>query len=154
MGANRWQHFMIRAALLALTALAFGSAATSEDIDFTGTWSITTNEPAPCSLTGQATLAPSPDKDVSDYACELTMRHVCPNGFDAVVRQSCKVRLTGRQVTVLSALEEAVNGASLAQYAPDNFNLTIQSANELYGAHIDAYGSLIATWTRSEGSIS
>jgi len=144
----------MRYAVLALASLAFATSAIAEDTDFTGTWSITTSEPAPCSLTGQATLTPSADPNISDYTCELTMRHVCPNGFDAVVRQSCKVRLTGRQLTVISAIEEAVNGASLAQYAPDNFNLTIQSVNELYGAHIDAYGSLIATWTRSEGSIS
>lgn len=129
-------------------------AAIAEDVDITGNWSIATSL-KPCTLTGKATLAPATDETInSDYACELTMRQSCPNGYEVVVRQSCRVRKVRGQVTVQSSIEEFLLGDVSPSYAPDNFRLTIQSESELYGAQVDRYGSLAATWTRATGSIS
>ena len=146
---------MIRAALLFTFAAGLAPLAISEDVDLSGTWAIATSEPLPCELTGKATLAPANNQtDGSDYACELTMRHFCPGRFEAVVRQSCRVRNIRGQITIQSTIVEFLQGMDRGTYSPDNFRLSAQSANELYGAQIDAYGSLAATWTRATGSIS
>lgn len=145
---------MIRA-LSVFCALLIGTAplASAEDIDLSGNWSVATNMNS-CTLTGKATLAPATDGTLnSDYACELTMRQACPNGYEVVVRQSCRVRNIRGQITVQSSIEEFIVGNS-AGYAPDNFRLSAQSSTELYGAQIDRYGTLSATWTRATGSIS
>lgn len=140
-----------------LIASLFGivPGALAEDVDLSGTWSIATSEQPPCALTGKATLAPATSATVgSDYECELTMRHACDGSFDVVVRQSCRVRNIRGQITIQSTILEHILGEDRGTYSPDNFRLSAQSANELYGAQIDAYGSLAATWTRSNGSIS
>ena len=146
---------MIRAALLLFLSAGLVPHAVSEEIDLSGTWAIATGEQQPCELTGKATLAPATrETQDSDYKCELTMRHYCPGAFEAVVRQSCRVRNIRGQITIQSTIVEFVNGLESGTYSPDNFRLSAQSANELYGAQIDAYGSLAATWTRATGSIS
>lgn len=137
-----------------ITFSAVALSATAQEVDLSGTWSVATSL-KPCTLTGKATLSP-PTEDTmnSDYACELTMRQACPNAYEVTVRQSCRVRNIRGQVTVQSSIEEFVQGEFSAGYAPDNFRLTIQSEEELYGVQIDRYGSLSATWTRASGSIS
>ena len=135
---------------LTLFAAPFASA---EEVDLSGNWSVATSL-RPCTLTGKATLAPTADTSKSDYACELTMRQSCPSGYEVVVRQSCRVRNVRGQVTIQSSIEEFVQGPFSPSYAPDNFRLTVQSDQELYGAQIDRYGTLSATWTRATGSIS
>ena len=146
---------MIRAAILMTMFAGLSPLAVSEDVDLSGTWAIATSEELPCELTGKATLAPATSETIgSDYACELTMRHYCPGQFEAVVRQSCRVRNIRGQITIQSTIVEHLVGLDRGTYAPDNFRLSAQSANELYGAQIDAYGSLAATWTRATGSIS
>ncbi len=139
---------------LIIIASSLASIAAADPIDLSGSWSIATSEQQPCELTGKATLAPAKSSTLdSDYECELTMRHACPS-FEAVVRQSCRVRNTRGQITVQSTIVEHIVGMDRGTYSPDNFNLSVQSANELYGAQIDAYGTLSATWTRATGSIS
>lgn len=146
---------MIRAALLFAFCGSFAQQASSEGIDLSGNWAIATSEELPCELTGKATLAPATSATIgSDYECELTMRHYCPGAFEAVVRQSCRVRNVRGQITIQSTIVEHLIGLDRGTYMPDNFRLSVQSANELYGAQIDAYGSLAATWTRATGSIS
>lgn len=138
--------------------LLLAPLAAAEDIDLSGNWSIATSEQqrSPlCALTGKATLSPATSATLnSDYECELTMRHACEGAFEVVVRQSCRVRNIRGQITVQSSLLEHIVGEDRGTYSPDNFRLSAQSANELYGAQIDAYGSLTAVWTRSDGSIS
>lgn len=139
---------------LVLLACTAASSAFSEEIDLTGNWSIATNM-NDCTLTGKATLGPpKAETKNSDYACELTMRQACPSGFEVVVRQSCRVRNIRGQITVQSSVKEFILGDYSPSYAADNFRLTAQSSEELYGAQIDRYGSLSATWTRATGSIS
>lgn len=145
---------MIRIAMMCLV-LFFAPLAVAEDIDLSGNWSIATSEQAPCSLTGKATLAPASSEIYgSDYRCEITMRHACEGSFEAVVRQSCKVRNVRGQITVQSTIVEHLVGEDRGTYVPDNFRLSAQSKNELYGVQIDDYGTLRATWTRATGSIS
>lgn len=146
----------MRAALITFVfALVAFTSAHAEEIDLSGNWSIATGEQPPCALTGKATLAPakSTTQD-SDYECELTMRHACEGAFDVVVRQSCRVRNVRGQITVQSSILEHLVGEDSGTYAPDNFRLSAQSNEELYGAQIDRYGSLTAIWTRATGSIS
>ena len=147
---------MMRGVLFLLFAAWLAPLGAAEDIDLSGTWSIATSEQAPCELTGKATLAPPTSTTTSsDYVCELTMRHACEGSFEAVVRQSCRVRNIRGQITVQSTIVEHIVGMDRGTYSPDNFRLSAQSANELYGVQIDAYGSLAATWTREKtGSIS
>ena len=146
---------MIRSAACVLACIMIGAPTNAEEIDLSGTWAIATSEQPPCALTGKATLAPADASTIgSDYACELTMRHACPGAFEAVVRQTCRVRNIRGQITIQSSISEHLVGEDRGTYAPDNFRLSAQSANELYGAHIDAYGTLSATWTRATGSIS
>ena len=141
-------------ALICVTLLT-APLATAEDIDLTGNWSIATSEKTPCALTGKATLSPPTSETLrSDYACELTMRHACEGAFEVVVRQSCRVRNIRGQITIQSSILEHIVGEDSGTYSPDNFRLSAQSANELYGAQIDAYGSFTAVWTRADGSIS
>lgn len=146
---------MIRGAILLIFASTLAHISAAEDVDLSGNWSIATGEQPPCELTGKATLAPASSSTVnSDYECELTMRHACEGAFEVVVRQTCRVRNIRGQITIQSSIAEHIVGMDLGTYSPDNFRLSAQSANELYGAQIDAYGSLAATWTRATGSIS
>lgn len=146
---------ILTAAALLTTPLGIASA---EEADLSGNWAIATSERQQqplCALTGKATLSPATSATVnSDYECELTMRHACEGAFEVVVRQSCRVRNIRGQITVQSSIVEHLVGENRGTYSPDNFRLSVQSANELYGAQIDAYGSLTAIWTRADGSIS
>lgn len=140
--------------LTALTLLAFPANA-EQDTDISGTWNFTANLRIPCEFTGQAKLAPSADKTKSDYTCEMTARQYCPSmDIDYTVRQSCKVRNTRGQVWVQATIEEFLTGPETGNYYPDNFNLSIQSRNEMVGALVSSGTARSAVWTRTEGSIS
>ena len=131
-----------------------GQVASAEDMDLSGKWSIATTVKAPCALTGEATLSPAPDRSDTDYACELTMRHACEGTFELIVRQTCKVRNIRGQITIISSIEQFLSDEQSSSYAPDNFRLSYQSPNELYGIHYDRYRSPTAIWTRDTGNIS
>lgn len=145
---------MIRTLIIIGSILSLSAAAHADENDLTGTWNISTNVQPPCEFSGQATLVKTDTDPETDYRCELTMRHDCQNRYNHVVRQSCKVRNIRGQVTVTSEILERLSGADQGSYAPDNFRLSVQSENELYGVHHDRFRSPIATWTRATGSIS
>jgi len=57
----------------------------------------------------------------------------------SVVRQSCEARRFGNQVSVRSTIEEMIETkAPDMLYVPDNFTLTIQSHERMFGALVSA----------------
>ena len=77
--------------------------------------------------------------DAGIYNCELTAVEVCSMWGRSVVLQTCKARRFGNQVSVRSEitemLEQKIEGLV---YVPDNFTLTIQDANRMWGALVSA----------------
>jgi len=143
--------------LLAALFVLFVLPASAEQItDISGTWNFTANLHLPSEFTSQAKLSPAPDKTHSDYTCEMTARQYCPSlDIDYTVRQTCKVRQTRGQVWVQATIEEFLVGPEdTSSYYPDNFNLSLQSSNEMIGALLSAGNARRAVWTRTEGSIS
>jgi len=139
------------AVLFSITA----PASANETIDLSGTWNFKANLRMACDFTGQAKLTPAPDTIDSDYSCEMTARQYCPDlGIDYTVRQTCKVRNTRGQVWVQATIEEFLTGEDRGTYYPDNFNLSLQSNDEMVGALISAGSARSAVWIRTEGSIS
>jgi len=139
----------LRHALLAgLTAIAAGLGGTAQanenqgdPSDILGTWTFTTKpyRGGDCQMSGTMVLSPSPEKGV--YACELTAIEKCSMWGQSVVMQSCTVRRFGDQVSVRSYIEEMLEVKPQAEglvYVPDNFALTVQSENRMYGSLISA----------------
>lgn len=122
----------------AIFAPSFASADTDKR-DVLGTWSFQTQpyRNGACLMTGTMHVTPAPQDGL--YACELTAVEICSMWGRSVVRQSCQVRRTGDQVSVISQIDEflerKVEGLT---YMPDNFTLTVQDANRMYGALVSA----------------
>jgi len=139
---------------LALAALATPALAEEINPDIAGTWNFSANIREACTFQGQAVLRPSSSAD-TDYTCELTARQACEaTDLEYVVRQTCKVRHTRGQVSVVSTIEEFMVGEQTGYYYPDNFALSVQSESEMIGALVWPGGSEPATWVRADGSIS
>ncbi|MEM6535300.1 MAG: hypothetical protein AAF613_06625 [Pseudomonadota bacterium] len=134
-----------------LASEAFGDE-TAALVDISGTWSISVRDRADCTFAGQATLLPTDNP--AAYTAHLTMRHDCPEfGGAAIAVQKSDVSVLGKQVSVRSTIVEFPSGFS-ASYAPDDFALTIQSPNRMFGIQTDRYGRLPAEWVRQESGIS
>ncbi|MEZ5968755.1 MAG: hypothetical protein R3C00_06820 [Hyphomonas sp.] len=57
----------------------------------------------------------------------------------SVVRQSCKARRFGNQVSIRSEIEEMLESKVEGLiYVPDNFTLTVESADRMFGALVSA----------------
>ena len=141
--------------LLAI-ALLFGLVTTtaSADIDanITGQWTFTARIQFGCTFSGTASLRPAGgDK----YAGELTARQSCTGlEQDFLVRQDCDATRLGNQVSVRCQIVEFINGFESASYYPDNFTLTVASANRMHGALVSSGAAKPAEWKRAEGGIS
>ena len=92
------------------------------------------------------------------YACELTAVEVCSLWGRSVVVQSCQARRFGNQVSVRSQIVDMLESkfadeeAALAfNYVPDNFALTIQSAERMYGALVSAVPAPVEFRRTAEG---
>lgn len=111
----------------------------TDPTDVLGTWSFQTKpyRGGECLMTGTMTLAPHEDK--GQYACELTAVEVCTLWGRSVVRQSCQARRFGNQVSIRSEIEEMLESKVEGLiYVPDNFTLTVQSADRMFGALVSA----------------
>lgn len=107
--------------------------------DVLGTWSFQTQpyRNGSCLMTGTMHVTPDPQDGL--YGCELTAVEMCSMWGRSVVRQSCQVRRTGDQVSVISKVEEFLEKKVVGlTYVPDNFTLTIQDPNRMYGALVSA----------------
>ncbi len=132
-----------RLAALAVSAVMLtGAAAAGADPDPTdvlGTWSFQTKpyRNGQCLMTGTMYLSPHPEE--GQYNCELTAVEVCSAWGRSVVRQSCQARRFGNQVSIRSQIEEMLESKVEGLiYVPDNFTLTVQSADRMFGALVSA----------------
>ncbi|KCZ52882.1 hypothetical protein [Hyphomonas pacifica] len=134
-----------RLAALAVAVLMVSTpayAGTNEDgdpIDVLGTWSFQTKpyRNGQCMMSGTMYLSPHPNE--GEYECELTAVEVCSMWGRSVVRQSCKARRFGNQISIRSQVEEMLEAKVEGLiYVPDNFTLTVQSADRMFGALVSA----------------
>ena len=107
--------------------------------DVLGNWSFQTRpyREGQCVMTGTMNLSPHPDEGL--YTCEITAVEMCTMWGRSVVRQSCQARRFGNQVSIRSTIEEMIETeAPDMVYVPDNFTLTIQSHERMFGALVSA----------------
>lgn len=134
----------IRLAAMAALVLLTGAPASAGNMDadtsdVLGTWTFQTRpyRNGQCLMTGTMNLSPHPEPD--QYACELTAVEVCSLWGRSVVRQSCQARRFGDQVSIRSQIEEMLESKVEGLiYMPDNFTLTIESADRMFGALVSA----------------
>lgn len=128
---------MVAACLIAAPAQATGEDPDKADV--LGNWSFQTSpyRSGQCVMTGTMNLSPHPEE--GRYNCEITAVEMCAMWGRSVVRQSCDVRRFGDQVSVRSTIEEMLETKfDDLVYVPDNFTLTVQSADRMFGALISA----------------
>lgn len=140
------------AAALALS-LSFAAPAQAETVpNIAGSWTFTAKLPIECSFGGNAFFEKVGE---NKFKGELTANQDCP-GLDApwVVRQSCEASMLGKQVSVRCTIAEFVNGFESRYYYPDNFTLTAESSQRMFGALVSAGDANPAEWIRNETGIS
>ena len=116
-----------------------------------GAWTITTERNSDtCTLDGHAQIRSLP---AGGYTCDLVMRDYCYDLWDGIVRQSCEISVDGADIYIDAAVLEALNGATLSGYSPDDFILRMQDDGSLSGHH-ESYGSYPAIWRRTVDGIS
>ena len=155
---------MPRLAPLAAIALAVGLMASAPALagtepetdpsDVLGTWSFQTKpyRNGQCLMTGTMYLSPNPEE--GQYDCELTAVEVCSMWGRSVVRQSCQARRFGNQVSIRSEIEEMLESKVEGLiYVPDNFTLTVESADRMFGALVSAVAAP-AEFRRASNGIS
>ncbi|MFN3608819.1 MAG: hypothetical protein ACK4Y9_07130 [Hyphomonas sp.] len=128
----------LMAGLMTGPALA-NSGKTKDPSDVLGSWSFQTSpyRSGQCVMSGTMRLSPHEDED--RYACELTAVEMCSMWGRSVVRQSCEARRFGDQVSIRSTIEEMLESKFEGLlYVPDNFTLTIQSHERMFGALVSA----------------
>lgn len=137
-----WPGRSILAVAMAAWLVAAPAQASGEDPDQTdvlGNWSFQTSpyRSGQCVMTGTMYLSPHPEE--GRYNCEITAVEMCSMWGRSVVRQSCDVRRFGDQVSVRSTIEEMLETKfDDLVYVPDNFTLTVQSADRMFGALVSA----------------
>lgn len=153
---------MIRSIMLGACAMALSlgfTAATQAEqstpdaiksANIAGEWSFVANTGPECTFSGTALLLETDEP--GRYGCELTAVQVCV--VDTwQVRQSCAASRVGDEVVIVSRIEEYIQGTDSGSYRPDNFKLTIKSADLMKGVLI-SWGYHLAEFRRSEGSTS
>ena len=132
------------AALLIAVAMTVLPASASKDGkgdpgDVLGTWSFQTKpyRQGECVMTGTMNLSPHPED--GEYTCELTAVEMCSMWGRSVVRQSCAAKRFGNQMSIRSRIEEMLESKVEGLiYVPDNFTLTVQSEDRMFGALVSA----------------
>lgn len=122
-----------------LPASAAKDKTDTDKSDVLGSWSFQTRpyREGTCVMTGTMSLSPHPDAGL--YNCELTAVEMCSMWGRSVVRQSCEARRFGDQVSIRSQIEEFLESKNPEMlYVPDNFTLTIQSPERMFGALVSA----------------
>jgi len=151
--------------VFSLSALAGAAFADSEPettsgdpTDVLGVWAFQTDpyRDGSCIMTGRMHLSSNPESGL--YDCELTALEKCSLWGQSLVRQSCTARRFGNQVSVRSNVEEILEKKSdiegfVLTYVPDNFALTVQSSQRMYGALVSAVTAPVE-FRRSEEGVS
>lgn len=139
---------MLHRAIIAIAAammvpLMAAGEEPSDPIDMLGNWTFEThvyqNGGGDCQMVGTMSVTHNPEPGL--YDCEVTAVEECEAWGKSTVVQSCKVRRTRNQVAIRSIIEQTleykmrVEGLS---YVPDNFALTVESPELMYGSLISA----------------
>lgn len=126
-----------------LVAMPAASEDSSDPVDMLGKWTFQTQEyrngGGSCNMSGTMTV--TPNQEAGLYDCEVTAAEDCEAWGKSVVVQSCKVRRTRNQVAIRSIIEQKLEYKESMEgltYVPDNFALTVQSPNLMYGSLISA----------------
>ncbi|MCA8901960.1 MAG: hypothetical protein KDA53_12000 [Hyphomonas sp.] len=130
---------LVLAAGLFSSTPALAAGGDKDPTDVLGTWSFQTKpyRQGQCLMTGTMYLSPHPEE--GQYTCELTAVEVCSMWGRSVVRQSCQARRFGDQVSIRSQIEEMLESKVEGLiYVPDNFTLTVESADRMFGALVSA----------------
>ena len=146
----------------ALPGAAFADSepetASGDPTDVLGVWAFQTDpyRGGSCIMTGRMHLSSNPESGL--YDCELTALEKCSLWGQSLVRQSCTARRFGNQVSVRSNVEEILERKTefedmIFNYVPDNFALTVQSSNRMYGALVSAVTAPVE-FRRSEEGVS
>ncbi len=137
---SRLKPLLVGLAMLCTTPV---SHADKDPNDVLGSWTFQTKpyRDGTCGMTGTMRLTHNDEEGV--YDCELTAVEVCSLWGRSVVVQSCEARRFGNQVSVRSKIEQMLESkfdtdAPGYSYVPDNFALTIQSAERMYGSLVSA----------------
>lgn len=145
----------LRALILSLTVMTFQvAAAESNSLDVLGSWKFQTTpyHNGHCQMSGTMHVAAPTESGV--HMCELTATEACTNDTPTTARQSCTLRTNGRQVSIISTVEEILEPIGGAvDYWPDNFTLTLQDENRMYGALV-SFVSAPAEFKRATDGIS
>ncbi|MFN7054552.1 hypothetical protein [Hyphomonas sp.] len=143
---------MAALALAAVAALPAQAKNGSDSTDVLGNWSFQTSpyRGGQCVMTGTMRLTPHPDS--GRYNCELTAVEMCSMWGRSVVRQSCDATRFGNQVSIRSTIEEMLESKFEGLlYVPDNFTLTIQSPQRMFGALVSAVTAPVEFRRASDG---
>ncbi len=153
-----WTGRVAALALGTLLAAGPGAADAADPTDVLGTWTFQTSpyRDGQCLMSGTMRLTPNPEEGV--YDCELTAMEVCSLWGRSLVRQSCTARRFGNQVSIRSTIEEMLESKFQSEdmafnYVPDNFALTIQSAQRMFGSLVSAVSAPVE-FRRAEQGIS
>ncbi len=152
--ALRLAALLLAAALFLTPGAGANKGAAGDPGDVLGSWSFQTRpyRGGACVMTGTMHLSPHPDTGV--YDCELIAVEMCSMWGRSVVRQSCEARRFGNQLSVRSTIEEMMETKVEGLiYVPDNFTLTIQSADRMFGALVSAVTAPVE-FRRAEDGIS
>ena len=140
MAQGSWRPIaLLMAAVLAILPASAGNDGKADASDVLGTWSFQTKpyRNGQCVMTGTMNLTPHPE--AGEYACELTAVEMCSMWGRSVVRQSCSAKRFGDQMSIRSRIEEMLESKVEGLiYVPDNFTLTVQSEDRMFGALVSA----------------
>jgi len=142
-------------AALAMACIISAPAFAGDDQDRTdvlGNWSFQTSpyRNGQCVMTGTMNLSSNPE--TGRYNCELTAVEMCSMWGRSVVRQSCVASRFGNQVSIRSSIEEMLEAKFEGLiYVPDNFTLTIQSSERMFGALVSAVTAPVEFRRASDG---
>lgn len=146
---------LIGAIALGLTlALPAAASGKRDPGDVLGTWTFQTKpyRDGQCIMSGTMHLRDHPAEGL--YDCELTAVEVCTMWGRSIVEQSCEARRFGNQVSVRSRISQVLEKKTQSLlYVPDNFSLTVQDENRMWGALISAATAPVE-FRRSEEGIS
>ena len=135
----------------AMTAKAAGSGQ-----DVLGAWRFQTKpyRGGQCVMSGTMHLSETAESGTLD--CELTAMEACSLWGRSLVRQTCEAEHFGNQLSVRSQIAEVLDVKSgldgfELNYVPDNFALTVQSAERMYGSLVSAVTAPVEFRRDSQG---
>lgn len=137
--ARSSRRLLVALVMSALAVLPAQAKTEGDSRDVLGNWSFQTSpyRSGQCVMTGTMHLSPHPEE--GRYDCELTAVEMCSMWGRSVVRQSCVATRFGNQVSIRSTIEEMLESKFEGLiYVPDNFTLTVQSPQRMFGALVSA----------------